>query len=145
MTYLGSVVAARWKTGWHWWQVGVRADLEYEVHADDDVEEEVAVEEPEAGVVRPEAEHHVAVVRHGDGVLAGWQVELPVEEALTVEVEGVLQVYLADVAVRRTADADHVESVTVEVERVAQVGLLDWKKIEKSIIGDIFTCNDQEL
>jgi len=60
-------------------------------------------------VVGSETEDDVAIVGHGDGVLAGRVVELTVEQTLSVQVEGVLQVDLLDGGVRRAANTNHVE------------------------------------
>lgn len=117
-----------WRGGW---EVSVRTDLKDEVHADDNVEEEVAVEEPEAGVVGPETQDDVAVVGHGDGVLRGRVVsllEVTVQQTAPVEVQRVLQVDLLHVLVGRAADTDHVERVAVEVEGVRQIGNLYWNQ-----------------
>lgn len=82
------------------------------------------MEQPETGVVCPKSEYHVAVVGHGHGVLTGRQVELPVQQTLPVQVQGVLQVDLFHVPVGRPADTDDVEGVAVQVEGMTQVGLL---------------------
>lgn len=52
------------------------SDLEDQVHADDDVEEEVTVKEPEARVSGSETKDNVAVIGHGDGIFRWWQVSL---------------------------------------------------------------------
>lgn len=76
-----------------WWEVSLRADLEYKAHANDYVEEEVTVEEPEARVGGPESNNDVAVVRYSDGVLCRGKIsllEVTLEQTSPVEVESVL-------------------------------------------------------
>lgn len=120
----GQVVAASGEVGGDRGQVGVRAHLQHEVHADHDVEQEVAVEQPEAGVVGPEPHDHVAVVGDRDGVLRRRQVTLlqvALQQTSPVQVQSVLQVDFLHVLVGGPADTDHVERVTVQVERMGQV------------------------
>lgn len=119
------MVAARGETWGDWRQVRVGPHLEDQVHSYHYVEEEVAVEQPEAGVVCPEPQHHVSVVGNGDGVLPWWEIELSVEKTLPVQVQCVLQVDFPNVGVWGSAYTDHVEGVTVKMERVAQIWLLD--------------------
>lgn len=61
------------------------------------------------GVVGSEAEDDVSVVGHGDGVLERRQVVVTVQQSSAVQVQGVLQVDLLDVLVRRAAHTNHVE------------------------------------
>lgn len=68
----GQVVPTRGEARWNGRQIWMAAHLEDQVHSDDDVEQEVAMEEPETWIVRPESEYHVAVVGYGDGVFAWW-------------------------------------------------------------------------
>lgn len=121
---LGFVVAAGREPRWDWGQISLRPNLEYQVHPYHNVVQEVTVEQPETGVVRSESQNYVTVVRHGYRVFSRGKVELPVQKTLSVEVEGVLQVDLPHVVVRRPADTDHVEGVSVEMEGVTQIRLL---------------------
>lgn len=82
------------------WQIGVRAHVQDQVHADEYVEEEVAVEQPVSGIIGTESENHVAVVRYGDGVLGRWQIELTIKETPLVQIQRVLQIDLFHVLVR---------------------------------------------
>jgi hypothetical protein len=109
-------------------QVGTHSDLPHQIHPYHDVEQEVTVEEPEAGIVRAESQHHVSVVGHRDRVLRRRQIELAMQQPLPVQVQGVLQVDLLDVLVGGPADTDHVERVPVQMERMAEIRLLHWKK-----------------
>lgn len=123
------MISARGEPGWHWRQIPLRPDLENKIHSYDYVEQEVTVEEPETGIVCPKPQDDVTVVWNRDGILSGWQIELSVEQTLSVEIQSVFQVYLGYVAVLRSSDTDHVEGVSMEMERVTQVWLLDcnWK------------------
>lgn len=67
----GEVVSAGREVRRDGGQVSLCSDLEHEAHADHDVEEEVAMEQPEAGVGGSETKDDVAVVRDSDGVLRG--------------------------------------------------------------------------
>lgn len=119
--YWGEVVSACGEVGRDGREVGLGADLQHQAHADDDVEEEVAVEEPEARVVGSETKDDVSVVRDGDGILRGREVsllEVTFEQTSPVEVECVLQVDLLHVLVGRPPDTDDVVRVTVQVERM---------------------------
>lgn len=51
-------------------------DLENQAHTDDNVEEEVAMEEPETGVVSSETEDDISIVRYGNCVLRWGQISL---------------------------------------------------------------------
>ena len=69
---LKRIVAALWKPFGRPWHVLVRVpDLQDEPHPQVVVPRHVAVEQPEARVVRVEAEHGEPGVRHGDRVLQG--------------------------------------------------------------------------
>lgn len=97
------VVATSGEVGGDRGQVALGADLKHQAHTDDDVEQEVAMEEPEAGVVSSETKDDVAVVRHSDCVLRGRQISLfkvTLEQTSPVEVKSVLQVDFLDVLVR---------------------------------------------
>lgn len=83
-------------------QVGLRAHLQHQVHADHNMEQEVAMEQPEARVVGAETDNDVAIVGDGDGVLRWGQVSLlqvTLKQTSPVEVESVLQVDLLYVLV----------------------------------------------
>jgi len=41
------VITTSGETRWHWWQIRIRAHLQYQIHADDNMEQEMTVEEPE--------------------------------------------------------------------------------------------------
>lgn len=115
------MVTASGKVGGHGRQVSLGADLQHQVHADDDVEQEVAMEQPEARVVSAETDDDVAVVGDSDGVLRWREVSLfqmTLKQTSPVEVESVLQVDLLYVLVGRPADTDDVVGVSVQVERV---------------------------
>lgn len=115
------VVAASREVGRHRRQVGLGANLQHQVHADDDVEQEVTVEQPETRVVGAETDNDVAIVGDSDGVLRWREVSLlqvTLKQTSPVEVESVLQVDLLDVLVGRAADTDDVVGVSVQVERV---------------------------
>lgn len=89
----GQVISASREAWRGWGEVSVRTDLKDEIHADDYVEEEVTVEEPEAGVVGSETQDDVSVVGHGDGVLRRRVVSLlqvTVQQSPPVEVQGML-------------------------------------------------------
>lgn len=77
------------------------------------------------GIVGAESQHNVAVVGYGDGVLRRRQIVLTVQETASVQVQGVFQIDLLHVGVRRPANTNHFEGVSVQVERMAQVGLLN--------------------
>lgn len=97
------VVAACGEVGGYGRKVGLGAHLQHEVHADYDVEQEVAVEQPEAGVVGSETDDDVAVVGNSDGVLRRGEVSLlqvTLEQTSPVEVESVFQVNFLHVLVR---------------------------------------------
>lgn len=49
------MISASGEVGGYRRQIGLSADLEYYIHADDDVEKEVTMEEPEAGVGSPKS------------------------------------------------------------------------------------------
>lgn len=115
------VVTTSGEVGRHGWKVSLGADLQHQVHADDDVEQEVAMEQPETRVVGAETDDDVAVVGDGDCVLRWWEVSLfqvTLKQTSPVEVESVLQVDLLHVLVGRPADTDDVVGVSVQVERV---------------------------
>lgn len=76
-------------------------------------------------VISSEAQDHVSVVGHSDRVLECGLAKVTMQQTAPIQVQGVLQVDLLDVGVRRPSHADHVESVAVQVERMAQVRLLD--------------------
>lgn len=123
----GQVVATPGEVRRHWRQVGLCAHVDDEVHADDNVEHEVAVEEPVAGIVGAEAQNHVTVVGHGDRVLQRGLSKVTMQQTTSIQVQGVLQVDLLDVGVGRATHSDDVEGVSVQVERVTEIGLLDCK------------------
>lgn len=115
------MVTARGEVGRDRWQVGLGAHLQHQVHADDDVEEEVAVEQPEAGVVGSETDDNVAVVGDGDSVLRWWEVTLlqvTFKQTSSVKVESVLQIDFLHVLVGRSPNTNDVVGVSVQVERV---------------------------
>lgn len=72
----GQMVSTCWEVGRDRRKVCLGTDLEDEAHTDDDVEEEVTVEDPEAGVVGSEPEDDVAVIRDSDGVLRRREISL---------------------------------------------------------------------
>lgn len=78
------------------------------------------------GIVSSESEDDVSIVGHGYRVLGRREVVVTVQETAPIQVQGVLQVDLLDILVRRPSHTDYVEGITVQVERVAQVGLLYW-------------------
>jgi hypothetical protein len=80
------VVPARGEVVRHRRQIAVGADLQHQIHPYHDVEQEVTVEEPEAGIVRAESQHHVSVVGHRDRVLRRRQIELAMQQPLPVQV-----------------------------------------------------------
>lgn len=86
------------------------------------------------GIVGSEAQYNVAVVWHSDCVFEWRSFELPIQQAASVQVEGVLQADLLDCCVGRAAHADDVERVTVEMEWMAEVILLDF--IDKDDLDD---------
>lgn len=97
------VVAACGEVGRDRRQIGLSTDLKNEVHANNDVEEEVTMEKPEARVVGSETDNDVAVVRDGNGVLRWWEVSLlkvTLEQTSSIEVESMFQVDLLYVLVR---------------------------------------------
>lgn len=97
------VVTACGEVGRDGRQVSLSAHLQDQVHADDDVEQEVTVEQPEAGVVGSETDDDVAVVGDSDRVLRWRQVSLlqvTLKQTSPVEVESVLQVDFLHVLVR---------------------------------------------
>lgn len=118
------MVTAGREIRWYWWQIPMRPDVKNQIHADQYVEQEVTVEQPVSWIVRAETEDDVTVVGNGDSVLSRWQVELSVQETSLIEIEGVLQIDLLHVPIRRTTDADHVERVSVQMEGMRQIGLL---------------------
>lgn len=147
------VVAARREARRHRRQIGHRANLEHQIHADEDVELEVTVEQPETcvrafkehqlykllnqalwnvckptGIVGSEAHDHITVIGHRNRVLQRRRPELPMQQTPPVQVECVLQVDLLHRRVGRPAHADHVERGAVNVERMAEVGLLHCKR-----------------
>lgn len=46
------------------------------------------------------------------------------QQALSIQIQGVFQIDFFHVGIGGSPDSDHVESVAVQMERVAQVGLL---------------------
>lgn len=48
------VMATFGETWWNWWQIGMRSYVEYQIHADENVKLEVAMEEPIAWKVEQE-------------------------------------------------------------------------------------------
>lgn len=70
------MVATCWEVGRDWRKVRLGANLEDETHANNDVEEEVTVEEPEAGVVGSEPEDNVTVVRDSNGIFRWREISL---------------------------------------------------------------------
>lgn len=57
-------------------EVCLRADLEDQTHANDNVEQEVTMEEPETRIVGSKSEDNVAVVGHGNSVFRGGKISL---------------------------------------------------------------------
>lgn len=109
---------------WYRRQIRVRPDVKDQIHANQYVEQEMAMEQPVSRVIRAEAEDDVAIVGNGDGVLGRWQVELSVQKTSLIEIEGVLQIDLLHIPIGRTADTNHVECVSVQVEGMRQIRLL---------------------
>lgn len=50
-----SVITTSWEPWWNWRQIALCSHLEYKVHSYHNVVQEMTVEQPETGVVRPES------------------------------------------------------------------------------------------
>lgn len=144
------MIAAGREVWWNRRQILERTDLQDQIHAYHDVEQEVTMEQPETcgrvknssialnrcrnhgtppttltRIISAETHYHVAIVWDGDGILQWWVVVLSVQQTTAIEVERVLQIDLLHVGVGRTSNTDHIVRVTVQMERMAQIGLLD--------------------
>ena len=45
--YGGSMISTGGETWWHWGQIGIGTHLQYQIHANDNVEQEMTMEQPE--------------------------------------------------------------------------------------------------
>lgn len=118
------MVTAGREVRWYRRQIPMRAHMQNHIHADQYVEQEVAMEQPVSWIIRAEAEDDVTIVGNSDGVLTGGQVEFSVQETTLIEIESVLQIDLLHISVGRAANTDHIERISVQVERMRQVWLL---------------------
>lgn len=110
----------------HRWQISLCAHMHDQVHADDNVEHEVTMEEPVARIIGTETQDHVSVVGHSNRVLQGRLCKVTMQKTSSIQVQSVLQVDFLDVGIRRTSHSDDVESVAVQMEGVTEIGLLDF-------------------
>jgi hypothetical protein len=80
-------------------------------------------------VIGTEPEDNITIVGHGNCVLSRRQVELPVEKASSVQIQGVLQVNLLHIPIWGPPHANNMESIAMKMEGMAQVWLLNCKTV----------------
>lgn len=77
-------------------------------------------------IIGSKSQYNVAIVWNGNCVLEWWQIVLSVKQSPTIQVQGMLQIDLFDIGVRRSANANDIETITMKMEGMAKIWLLNY-------------------